>query len=170
MRNDFVLSWKKALFVISIITPLFILTGVGNADEHACIHCGMMKAKFGHSWVSIEHEDGTVEGVCSVHCAAVDMALHIDQPVKKITVGDYNSKKQIDADRAFWVIGGDKMGVMTARAKWAFETKEAADNFIKTHGGRPATFEEVMKASFEDMYEDVLMIQKKRKMMKMKKN
>ena len=170
MRNDFVSSWKKALFVISIIVSLFILTGVGNADEHACIHCGMMKAKFGHSWVNIEHEDGTVEGVCSVHCAAVDMALHIDKPVKKITVGDYNSKKQIDADRAFWVIGGDKMGVMTARAKWAFETKEAADNFMKTHGGRPATFEEVMKASFEDMYEDVLMIQKKRKMMKMKKN
>ena len=32
------------------------------------------------------------------------------------------------------------------------------------------TFEEALKASFEDMYEDVLMIQKKRKMMKMKKN
>ena len=61
------------------------------------------------------------------------------------------------------------MGVMTTRAKWAFETKEAADNFMSAHGGRPATFEEVMKASFEDMYEDVLMIQKKRKMMKMKK-
>ncbi len=58
---------------------------------------------------------------------------------------------------------------MTARAKWAFETKEAADNFIKTHGGRPATFIEVMKASFEDMYEDTLMIQNKRRMMKMKK-
>jgi len=129
-----------------------------------------MKAKFGHSWVIIEHEDDTIEGVCSVHCAAVDMALHIDKPVKKITVGDYKTKKQIDADRAYWVIGGDKMGVMTARAKWAFQTKEAADDFMKAHGGRPATFEEVMKASFEDMYEDTLMIQKKRKMMKMKKN
>ena len=170
MRTDLVLSWKRALFIISILAFLFILAGVVNADEHSCIHCGMMKAKFGHSWVIIEHEDGTVEGVCSVHCAAVDMALHIDQPVKKITVGDYDTKKQIDADRAFWVIGGDKMGVMTARAKWAFETKESADNFMKAHGGRPATFDEVMKAAFEDMYEDVLMIQKKRKMMKMKKN
>lgn len=170
MRPDFMLSWKKAFIVISVLATLVIFSGVGIADDHECIHCGMMKAKFGHSWVIIEHEDGTIEGVCSVHCAAVDMALHIDKPVKKITVGDYNSKKQIDADRAFWVIGGDKMGVMTARAKWAFETKEAADNFMKTHGGRPATFEEVMKASFEDMYEDVLMIQKKRKMMKMKKN
>jgi hypothetical protein len=39
---------------------------------------------------------------------------------------------------------------------------------MKQHGGRPATFEEVMKAAFEDMYEDTLMIQKKRKMMRMK--
>jgi hypothetical protein len=41
---------------------------------------------------------------------------------------------------------------------------------MNTHGGRPATFGEVMKAAFEDMYEDTLMIQKKRRMMKMKKN
>ena len=130
----------------------------------------MEKAKFGHSWVIIQHDEGTKNGVCSVHCAAIDMALHIDKPVEKITVGDYNTKEQIDADKAFWVIGGDKMGVMTKRAKWAFETKEAADNFMKEHGGRPATFDEVMKAAFEDMYEDTLMIQKKRQMMKMKHN
>jgi hypothetical protein len=34
---------------------------------------------------------------------------------------------------------------------------------MKQYGGRPATFEEVMKATFEDMYEDTLMIQKKLK-------
>ena len=84
------------------------------------------------------------------------MALNIDKPAKKITVGDYNSKKQIEADTAFWVIGGEKMGVMTTRAKWAFESKEPADEFMKQNGGRPATFEEVMKAAFEDMYEDGL--------------
>ena len=84
-------------------------------------------------------------------------------------MGDYNSKKPIEADTAFWVIGGNKMGVMTARAKWAFDSKDAADNFIKQNGGKPATFEDVMKATFEDMYEDTLMIQKKRKMKKMKK-
>jgi len=62
------------------------------------------------------------------------------------------------------------MGVMTTRAKWAFETKDAADKFIAESGGRPATYEEVFKAAFEDMYEDTLMIQKKRKMMKMHKS
>lgn len=98
------------------------------------------------------------------------MALHIDKPVTKITVGDYNTKQQIDADKAYWVIGGSRMGVMTARAKWAFETKDGADKFIGENGGRAATYDEAVKAAFEDMYEDTLMIQKKRKMMKMRKS
>jgi nitrous oxide reductase accessory protein NosL len=56
---------------------------------------------------------------------------------------------------------------MTSRAKWAFATKEAADKFIKEHGGRPAVFKEVIKAAFEDMYHDTVMIQKKRRLRKM---
>ena len=153
--------------VLSVFVVLFATMGI--AGEDACFYCGMKKAMFGHSWMDIERMDGSVVGVCSVHCAAIDMALHIDQPPKNIHVGDFNSKKQIDAEKAYWIIGGDKMGVMTSRAKWAFENKASADNFMKEHGGRPAIFEEVMKAAFEDMYEDTLMIQKKRNMMRMKK-
>ena len=160
-------TWQKGMGILILVFIIFIGSGA-LADENSCRYCGMKKAMFGHSWVNIEREDGSHVGVCSVHCAAIDMALNIDQPAKKITVGDYNTKQQIDADTAFWVIGGNKMGVMTARAKWAFESKEAADGFMKQYGGRPATFEEVMKATFEDMYEDTLMIQKKRKMKRMK--
>ena len=166
-RNVNRIYW--CLVVMTIWAGVFAGPGPVLADEHACHYCGMKKMMFGHSWMMIEREDGSVVGVCSVHCAAVDMALNIDKPAKDITVGDYNSKKQIDAEKAFWVLGGDKMGVMTSRAKWAFESKDSADNFITQHGGRPATFEEVMKAAFEDMYQDTLMIQKKRKMMRMKK-
>ena len=168
MQNKRNIIWQG--FMIIFVTTVIVAGGnFVLADENACHYCGMKKAMFGHSWMTIEREDGSVVGVCSVHCAAVDMALNIDKPAKKITVGDYSSKKQIEADTAYWVIGGNKMGVMTTRAKWAFGSKESADNFIKQNGGRPATFEEVMKATFEDMYEDTLMIQKKRKMMRMKK-
>jgi nitrous oxide reductase accessory protein NosL len=83
-------------------------------------------------------------------------------------VGDFKTKKLIDAEKAFWVIGGSKPGVMTKRAKWAFESKADADAFIKENGGKPASFDEAIKASYEDMYADTKMIRDKRKMMKMK--
>ena len=95
--------------------------------------------------------------------------FNIDRPLIGVTVGDCDSKKQIDAEKAFWVIGGDKQGVMTLRAKWAFETKNAAERFISEHGGRLAMFEDVMRAAFEDMYEDIRMIRKKREMRRMKR-
>lgn len=168
MRRESRFKNGLQFFAAALIITLAIFTNSAFSGGESCIHCGMNKAQFGHSWVVIEHDDGTLEGVCSVHCAAIDMALHTDKGIKKITVGDYNTQKQIDVDSAFWVIGGDKMGVMTANAKWAFETKPAADQFMSDHGGRPATFDEVMKTAFEDMYADTLMIQKKRKTMKMK--
>ena len=163
---------KKIWFflLLGTLTISSLPPGLAKADKHSCFYCGMYKSKFKHSWINIQHDDGSVTSVCSVHCAAIDMALHTEKIIQNITVGDYNTKKQINADNAFWVIGGEIMGVMTARAKWAFETKEGADNFIKKHGGRPATFGEIIKAAFEDMYQDTVMIRKKRKLINMRKN
>ncbi|MCK8600923.1 nitrous oxide reductase accessory protein NosL [Desulfoferrobacter suflitae] len=153
--------------MVSVLSCLLLCGNLFAADQ-SCMYCGMERASYEHSWVIIEHEDGSVEGFCSVHCAAIDMALHTDKPVKRVTVGDYNTKQQIDAEKAYWVIGGDVPGVMTARAKWAFADKDAADSFISQHGGKTANFDEVMKASFDDMYNDTLMIQKRQREMKTK--
>ena len=59
------------------------------------------------------------------------------------------------------------MGVMTRNAKWAFEKKEDAEKFIKANGGKQATFDQVIEASYIDMYKDTKMIREKRKMKKM---
>ena len=170
-------STKKEILrmrTLCLTLCLFLCAGFlgrfAHAEAQSCLYCGMYRSKFEHSWVIITHEDGSREDVCSIHCAAIDMALHTEKAIQNITVADYDTHRQINADRAVWVIGGEIMGVMTARAKWAFETKEGADNFIKKHGGRPATFSEVIKAAFEDMYQDTLMIRKKRKLIKMRKN
>jgi nitrous oxide reductase accessory protein NosL len=96
------------------------------------------------------------------------MTLKIDKTPKSIMVGDYNSKKLIDAEKSFWVIGGSKMGVMTTRAKWAFEKKEDADQFVKEFGGELAAFDDAVQAAFEDMHKDLKMIRKKRQMKRMK--
>jgi nitrous oxide reductase accessory protein NosL len=96
----------------------------------------------------------------------VDLAINIDKTPKAVQVGDYMTKSLIDAEKASWVIGGKKMGVMTKKAKWAFATNEAAANFAKENGGEVAGYEQAIKASYEDMYTDIKMIREKRKMAK----
>jgi nitrous oxide reductase accessory protein NosL len=82
---------------------------------------------------------------------------------KSLQVADYYTHELINLDDAVWVIGGDKKGVMSMRAKWAFATSEAADKFIAEYGGTRATANEALKASFDDMAKD------KERMSKMKR-
>jgi nitrous oxide reductase accessory protein NosL len=133
-----------------------------------CPYCGMDRAKFAHSRMQLTYDDNSTIGFCSVHCAALDMAMYLDRTPIAFSVGDYQTKTLIDAEKAFWVIGGDKPGVMTRQPKWAFEKKGDADRFIQAHGGKPATFEAVIEATYADMYQDTKMIREKRKMMREK--
>jgi copper chaperone NosL len=130
----------------------------------SCKYCGMDRQKFAHSRMLVTYDDGSQLGTCSMHCLAVDLALNINKTPKTLQVGDYNTKDLIDAEQAVWVIGGNKPGVMTKRAKWAFGNKSDAEAFVKAEGGTVATFEEAMKAAYEDMYSDTKMIREKRKM------
>jgi copper chaperone NosL len=134
--------------------------------DKSCKYCGMDREKFAYSRMLIEYDDASAVGTCSIHCLAVDLGLNIDKTPKNIYVGDYYLKKLIDAENAVWVIGGAKMGVMTKRAKWAFGKREDAEKFLTENGGAFATFDEVMKAAYEDMYQDTKMIREKRKMTK----
>ncbi len=139
-----------------------------NEDTRSCRYCGMDRQKFARSAMMIEYEDGTMAPMCSIHCAAVDLAVNIDKTPKLITVGDFNSKNQISAETACWTIGGDLPGVMTKRAKWAFENRADCEKFAREHGAQVATFDDAMKASYEDMYLDTKMIRDKRKMRRQK--
>jgi copper chaperone NosL len=166
-------AMKRILICGIVLLCCFSLVGIASAQDDikkfpACKYCGMDRAKFAHTRVLIEYDDGTSQGTCSIHCAAMDLALNIDKTPKVIWVGDFNTKNLIDAEKASWVIGGSRMGVMTKNAKWAFSNKQDAEAFIKVNGGKEATFDQAMKASYEDMYADTKMIREKRKMMKMK--
>ncbi len=132
----------------------------------SCKYCGMDRQMFSHSRMHIEYEDGMSVGTCSLHCAAVELALTIDKTPKTVWVADYASKKLIDAEKAAWIIGGGKPGVMTKRAKWAFENKADAESFMKENGGSIVAFDEAIKMAYEDMAQDTKMIREKRKMKK----
>ncbi len=163
---------RGRFLVFAMVLCLFSFTIVlAQAQERSqnhpsCKYCGMDRGKLAQSRMFIEYDDASTVGICSIHCAAIELALNIDKTPKTIQVGDYNSKTLIDAEKAFWVIGGSKPGVMTKRPKWAFGKKEDAETFIKENGGEAATFDVAMKAAYEDMYVDTKMIREKRRMMK----
>jgi copper chaperone NosL len=165
---------KKWLVLMMAGLVLTLAAGVCLAQDDvakqaSCKYCGMDRKTFAHSRMLVTYEDGLSIGTCSLHCTAIELALNIDKTPRSIEVADFKTKKLIDAEKAFWVIGGNKPGVMTKRAKWAFESKDDAEAFIKENGGKLASFDEAIKASYEDMYADTKMIREKRKMIKMKK-
>jgi nitrous oxide reductase accessory protein NosL len=164
---------KKGFWTLSLtLAILFVGTyalAQQDIDKHAsCKYCGMDRKMFAHSRMLLVYEDGSELGSCSLHCVAVDLALNIDKTPTTIQVADFNTKNLIDAEKAVWVIGGDKPGVMTKRAKWAFAKKEDAEAFIQANKGTLADFEAAIKASYEDMYTDTKMIREKRKAKRMK--
>jgi len=166
-------AWIGAFGVLVTIFLIPSLPGAGDAtaaeDQVAhpsCQYCGMDRTKFAHSRALITYDDGTAVGTCSLHCAAIDMSLKIDKTPVSIQVADYGTKELIDAESAHWVIGGNKPGVMTRRAKWAFASQEGVDAFTAANSGDPGAFEMAIKAAFEDMYADLKMIREKRKKMR----
>lgn len=158
--------------MLMIVIVCVVMTAVAFAQDDiktfpSCKYCGMDREKFGHSRMLVEYEDGTSLGTCSLHCLAVELALHIDKTPKAMLVGDFKEKTLLDVEKASWVIGGSKMGVMSKRAKWAFGKKEDAEKFKAENGGDLASFEQAIKAAYEDMYADTKMIRERRKMRKM---
>jgi copper chaperone NosL len=152
------------ILLLAAVTILFAHEDITQSP--GCKYCGMDREKFGHSRMHIAYEDGTTVGTCSLHCTAVELALAIDKTPIAIMVGDFGTRKLVDAEKAAWVIGGSKPGVMTMRAKWAFENKSDADVFMKENGGKRATFDEAIRLAYEDLYLDTRMIREKRKMKK----
>src|SRR4030043_1612165 len=115
-------NMKKLAICATIFLFFLFFTAIGFAQEDvkkhpSCKYCGMDREKFAYSRVLIEYEDGTAEGMCSLRCAAVDLTINLDKSPKVIRVGDYGTKTLIDAEKAFWGIGGRKMGAMTKRGK-----------------------------------------------------
>lgn len=164
----------KRKILCGLLVAVFLLTGLmayaetmKDIQEHKnCKYCNMDREKFAHSRMLIEYGDGSSLGTCSIHCVAIDLCQAFDRQPKAIFVADYNKKNLIEAEKAYWVIGGKKPGVMTRTAKWAFADKNDAEAFIKENEGKIATFDEAMKATYGDMYNDTKMIWEKRAKMK----
>lgn len=154
-----------ALGLLVAATPVLAKEDVQASPS--CVHCGMDREKFAHSRMLIRYEDGSKTATCSLHCAAVELALGLDKAPKEILVGDYGTRELIDAETATWVLGGKVAGVMTKNPKWAFQNRTDAEKFVAENGGAIGRFDDAIKAAYAEMYEDTKMIRDRRKMRKM---
>jgi len=118
-----------------------------------CAYCGMDRKQYAYSRVLLRYRDGSEVGLCSVHCAGIELALHPEKGPAQIMAGTFDRGNLVDAEKAIWVLGGSKQGVMSIRGKWAFERKEDAGAFMRESGGSITSFRNVMTAAFEDMWE-----------------
>ena len=80
------------LMVFCLLSTDLVFAQDDVKKHPACKYCGMDRQKFAHSRFFVENEDGSTEGTCSIHCAAIDFALNIDKTPKLMQVGDYNTK------------------------------------------------------------------------------
>jgi len=133
------------------------LTGEEMSDDITkhpqCAYCGMDRKQYAYSRVLLRYRDGSEVGLCSLHCAGIDLALNPEKVAAQIMAGAYDRGNLVDAEKAIWVLGGSKQGVMSIRGKWAFERKEDAGAFMREFGGSITSFRDVMTAAFEDMWE-----------------
>ncbi len=152
-------------FILSI-SPVFAAQFKDQKDYVACKHCGMDRTKFAHSRMLVEYDDGKQVGTCSLHCTTKELKHSDGNNPVAVMVADYYTHKLLNADDAVWVVGGDRKGVMTMRAKWAFESSDGAQRFIAEHGGKTASADDARKASRDDMAKDM---ERMRQMKAMKK-
>ncbi len=145
---------KQILIAFAILTVSLLSIDGTDAfaqkdveDHRSCSYCGMDRKAYGFSRMLIQYNDGTMAGVCSLHCAVAEIDAHQDHAVKTLLVADRDSRVLIDAEKAIWVMGGKKHGVMTQLPKWAFQSKADAKAFIKTNGGEIVSLSEAVSAA-----------------------
>lgn len=136
-----------ALLGIAVST---VLAGSDIDEFRSCSQCGMDRKAYGYSRMLVSYKDGTAVGVCSLHCAVTEIDANKGRDVASMMVADRDTRSLIDAEKAVWVIGGKKRGVMTKTAKWAFATKEAAQLFVDSNGGQIADWSAALHAARED--------------------
>ena len=131
-----------------------------------CPYCGMDRKQWHHSRHLIHYSDDLVDGTCSLHCAALSLALNIDPGPKAIYAADFgsaeNPKPLVNVEEATYLIGSKLPGTMTQKSKMAFASRQAAQEAQKVHGGELGDFDAALRAAYLSMAEDTIMIRKRR--------
>lgn len=131
-----------------------------------CPYCGMDRKQYNHSRHLVHYQDDLADGTCSLHCAAISLALNLDRGPKAIYAADFGAKTDpkplVNVDSATYLIGSKLPGVMTKQSKVAFAAKAAAEAAKADQGGELGDFDAALQAAYQSMAGDTAMIRKKR--------
>lgn len=131
-----------------------------------CPHCGMDRRKWHHSRHLIHYDDGRAVGTCSLHCAAVNLAVNLDRGPKAIYAADFGAdgdrKPLVDVDSVVYLVGSKLPGTMTAKSKMAFADPAKAGSAREEQGGEIVDFHKALQEAYLGMAADTAMIRKRR--------
>ena len=142
-----------------------------------CRYCGMERAKFSHTRHLLVYEDDSVEGTCSLHCAAISLSLNMDRGPKALYAGDAGApgaiKPLLPVERAHYVLDPSKPGTMTKSSKFAYGSRAAADaaavgEAAARAGAKVVDFNAALTSAYLGMAEDTVMLRKRRGEMRQK--
>jgi nitrous oxide reductase accessory protein NosL len=130
-----------------------------------CPYCGMMRKMFSQTRHLIVYEDDAVDGTCSLHCAAISLALNLDRVPKVIYAGDAGAagevKPLVDSAAMTYVIDPARPGTMTAVSKYAYADKAQAEAAAGPDA-KLADFDTALVDAYNGMAQDTIRIRKRR--------
>lgn len=137
-----------------------------------CPYCAMDRTKFQHSRHLVHYEDDLADGTCSLHCAAVSLAINLDRGPKAIYAADFGAagdiKPLVNVDKATYLIGSKLPATMSKKSKVAYASADAAKAAQAAEGGELGNFEAALMETYKNLAEDTLAIRKKRAEMRKK--
>lgn len=118
--------------------------------DHSCSVCGMIIVDFPGSKAQIHYKNGKSD----MFCSTLDMFMFYLQPDRPVNIAavyvqdmgkaDHNHPEGhwVDAEKAFYVFGGNIMGPM-GEALVPFLNLTEAEAYMKKHGGRIVKFNDI---------------------------
>lgn len=142
-----------------------------------CRYCGMMRGQFAATRHLIHYEDDAVDATCSLHCAAIGLALNMDKGPKAIWAGDAGAatdpKPLVLVDKAHYVVDPSRPGTMTRVSNAAYADPAKAEAAAKAEasakaGAEVVNFDTALRRAYAVMADDTIMLRTRRGEMRRK--
>jgi nitrous oxide reductase accessory protein NosL len=131
--------WLFAMILLLLATP----TPWAAEPRPDCQICGMWIDQYRHTRHVFIAKDTTQIMFCNLPCAVRYLKTHSAE-MQELQVADYLSAELTDSALAFYLVESDAPPVMSNTSIIAFASREQAEKFQQSHGGRILNFRQVL--------------------------